>query len=148
MGSGSAQRDVGIRQTRRTVHRMRTTHDGDGVLHMLQGCLQYVEELTSWMRWILMILVDGYQDGMLSRTTMTSGGGGCKDLQFRLSVTATGWRACVVRGLNELHSGIRCELRFTCEWSYAHNRRGRVVYRRGEPVAQPMGRPTNEGKPT
>ena len=52
------------------------------VLHMLQGCLQYVEELTSWMRQLLMtILVDGYQDGMLSRMTTTSGGGGCKDLQ-------------------------------------------------------------------
>jgi len=26
------------------------THDGDVVLHMLQGCLQYVEELISWIR--------------------------------------------------------------------------------------------------
>ena len=42
------------------------------VLHMLQRCLQYVEELTSWM---LMILVDGYRDGMLSRATTISGGG-------------------------------------------------------------------------
>jgi len=54
-------------------------HGGDGVLHMLQGCLQYVEELTSW---ILMILVDGYQDDMLSRTTTISGGGGCNVLSF------------------------------------------------------------------
>ena len=47
------------------------------VLHMLQRWLQYVEELTSW---ILMILVDSYQDDMLSRMTMTSGGGGCNYL--------------------------------------------------------------------
>jgi len=46
---------------------------------MLQGCLPYVEELTSWME---MILVDGYQDDMLSRTTTILGGGGCKDLEF------------------------------------------------------------------
>jgi len=26
------------------------THDGDVVLHILQGCLQYVEELISWIR--------------------------------------------------------------------------------------------------
>ena len=33
------------------------------------------------MRQLLMlILVDGYQDAMLLRTTMISGGGGCKDL--------------------------------------------------------------------
>ena len=44
---------------------------------MLQGCLPYVEELTSWT---MMILVDGYRDGMLSRTTMILGGGGCKVL--------------------------------------------------------------------
>lgn len=29
---------------------MRMTHGGDGVLHMLQGCFQYVEELTSWTK--------------------------------------------------------------------------------------------------
>ena len=44
------------------------------------------------MRHILMILVDGYQDGMLSRMKMTSCGGGCKDLQslnaFQLEVRA------------------------------------------------------------
>jgi len=28
-----------------------------------------------------MILVDGYRDGMLSRTTTILGGGGCKDLR-------------------------------------------------------------------
>ena len=48
------------------------------VLHMLQRWLQYVEELTSW---ILMILVDGYQDGMLLKTTTTLGGGGCNGLR-------------------------------------------------------------------
>lgn len=48
------------------------------VLNMLQRWLQYVEEFTSW---ILMILVDGYQDDMLSSMTTTSGGGGCKDLR-------------------------------------------------------------------
>jgi len=58
MGSESAERDVGIRKTRRTVHRMRTTHGGDGVLHMLQGCLQYVEELTSWTKDEIYIDVD------------------------------------------------------------------------------------------
>jgi len=56
---------------------LRWRHDGDGVLHMLQGCLPYEEESTSW---ILMILVDGHRDDMLSRTTTTLGGGGCKVL--------------------------------------------------------------------
>lgn len=60
------------------------------VLHMLQRYVRYVEELTSWM--IQLILVDGYEDGMLSRTTMISGGGGCNDLQF-LGARADG--ACV-----------------------------------------------------
>ena len=73
------------------------------VLHMLQGWLQYVEELTSWVRQLLLILVDGYQDGMLSRTTMASGGGGCKDLQSLCT-----------------HSGLKCDeggasLDLTCE---------------------------------
>lgn len=54
-------------------------HDGDEVLHMLQGCLLYVEELTSW---IMMILVYSYRDGMLSRMTIISGGGGCKVLGY------------------------------------------------------------------
>ena len=54
-----------------------TTHDGDVVLHMFQRCFPCVEELKSW---ILMFLVDGYSDGMLSRTTTISGGGGCKVL--------------------------------------------------------------------
>jgi len=36
---------------------------------------------------MMMILVDGYQDGMLSRTTMISGGGGCKDLLFLVMPT-------------------------------------------------------------
>jgi len=72
-------------------------------LHMLQICLQYVEELTSWM--IQLILVDDYQDGMLSRMTTTSGGGGCKDLrslarppEVRTWVSARlGMRAAVMR---------------------------------------------------
>ena len=42
---------------------------------MLEGCLPYVEKFTSW---IMMFLVDGYQDDMLSRMTTISGGGGCK----------------------------------------------------------------------
>lgn len=49
-------------------------HDGDGGSTYVAGMLQYVEELILW---ILMILVDGYQDDMLSRTTTISGGGGC-----------------------------------------------------------------------
>lgn len=67
---------------------------------MLQGCLQYVEELTSWK---LMILVDGYKDDMLSRTTMILGGGGCNILGCvtrlgtgqtrRARVCATSWSA-------------------------------------------------------
>ena len=67
------------------------------VLYMLQGCLQYVEELTSWMRQLLLILVDGYQDGMLPRTTTISGGGGCNDLQF---LGAWVDSACARVGLN------------------------------------------------
>ena len=55
-------------------------HDGDGILHMLQGCLPYVEELTSWL---MMILVESYRDGMLSRTKTISGGGGCKAFATR-----------------------------------------------------------------
>jgi len=55
---------------------LRWRHDGHGILHM-QGCFPYEEESTSW---ILMILVYGYQDGVLSRMTTISGGGGCKVL--------------------------------------------------------------------
>ena len=54
-------------------------HDEDGIIHMLQGCFPYVEELTSWL---MMILVESYRDGMLSRTTTISGGGGCKVFFF------------------------------------------------------------------
>ena len=48
MGSRSAWRDVGIGQERRIVHRMGQHMMEMRVLHMLQGCLQYVEELISW----------------------------------------------------------------------------------------------------
>ena len=45
------QRDVDIRQEgRMIVHRMGRHMMEMGVLHMLQGCLQYVEELTSWTK--------------------------------------------------------------------------------------------------
>lgn len=54
-------------------------HDGDEVLHMLQGCLPYVEKLTSW----IMILVDGKQDGMLLMATTILGGEGCKVLKLK-----------------------------------------------------------------
>lgn len=45
------QRDVGIRQAeRRIVHRMGQHMMEMGLLHILQGCLQYVEELISWTK--------------------------------------------------------------------------------------------------
>jgi len=77
----------------------RVRHDGDGGSTYDAEMLQYVEELTSWMRQLLLILVDGYQDGRLSRMTTTSGGGGCKDL---LSLGASARSATVIGVKGEL----------------------------------------------
>lgn len=60
------QRYVGIMQVRRTiVHRMGRHMMEMGVIHMLQGCLQFVEELTSWIE--DEIVVDINLDGWLPR---------------------------------------------------------------------------------
>ena len=66
----------------------RTRHDGDGGSTYVAGMFAVCGGVDI-MDETLLILVDGYQDGMLSRTTTISGGGGCNDLQF----WARGWTA-------------------------------------------------------
>ena len=62
------------------------THDGDDGSTYVAGMFAVcggADIMDQKLRQLLMmILVDGYQDGMLSRTTTISGGGGCKDLRF------------------------------------------------------------------